>query len=240
MGRLENAITETAHRLQKDYGEQNNRGLRLVENIFEGTETKNVIVLVVRIQNHFATISSRSAQQGVEQANRIFDVVAEQVTKNHGTLYNIKGDSMYCVWPLKDKKASIAHCLMTAIEIRKRLVPLNEERAKSDLRPLYLRMGAHASHGYVGLVGPSQLRVRRVLGPAEHVAEILTKECEKLGLDVLLSNDVAEMAEHYFKTDAVSSLTLPFIQTPLNAHKLTGYLDNKLQVVEIQTPYSDN
>lgn len=127
------------------------------ELIGEVGEERDLTILFSDIRSFSSISESYNAQQVVEVLNRYLEEMISVVFDKRGTLDKIIGDAIMAFWGApnpEEGKERLA--LETALEMVRRLPPLNQELAAQDLPTVKIGVGLHSGNMIVGNIGSAQ------------------------------------------------------------------------------------
>ena len=130
------------------------------ENLKLGGSKRAVTILFSDIRS-FTTLSEHTENEElVRQLNRYFDRMVMCILDYRGTLHGFTGDGIMAVWGDVDIASSGAekdalNAVRSALQMRRKLVDLNEERASENLPPLRIGIGLNHGTVVVGQMGAS-------------------------------------------------------------------------------------
>ncbi|HZF50114.1 MAG TPA: adenylate/guanylate cyclase domain-containing protein [Polyangiaceae bacterium] len=167
-----------------------------------GGEEREVVVLFSDLKGYSTLSEHLSPQQIVGVLNTYLEAMTEAIEAERGVYLEFLGDGFLAVFgapnELPDKEAAAVRC---ALEMRRRLVELNEAWERSDVAKLWrdrgiarleARVGLHQGTVVAGNVG-SRNQVRyTVIGDAVNVAARLEALNKELGSEILASREVIE------------------------------------------------
>jgi class 3 adenylate cyclase len=167
-----------------------------------GGEEREVVVLFSDLQSYSTLSEHLSPQQIVELLNTYLEAMTDAIEAENGIYLEFLGDGFLAVFgapnDLPDKEAAAVRC---ALEMRRRLVELNDAWERSDVAKLWrergipriaARVGLHRGTVVAGNVG-SRNQVRyTVIGDTVNVAARLEALNKELGSDILASREVID------------------------------------------------
>jgi adenylate cyclase len=159
-----------------------------------GGEMRDLTLLFCDIRG-FTSISERlDAHELTELINRFLTPMTQVIMESEGTIDKYMGDCIMAFWnaPL-DVEEHRRLGVMSALEMRKRLVLLNSELALESAAknepPIELGIGIGLNSGVccVGNVGSAQRFDYSALGDTVNLAARLEGQCKTYGVEVILS-----------------------------------------------------
>ncbi|NUQ74455.1 MAG: HAMP domain-containing protein [Polyangiaceae bacterium] len=165
-------------------------------------EEREVVVLFSDLQSYSTLSEHLSPRQVVELLNAYLDAMTDVIEAEHGVYLEFLGDGFLAVFgapnELPNKEEAAVRC---AVEMRRRLMALNDAWEKTDVSKLWrergipkivARVGLHSGTVVAGNVG-SRNQVRyTVIGDTVNVAARLEALNKELGSEILISHEVIE------------------------------------------------
>lgn len=123
--------------------------------------------------------------------NAYSDVVISAVHEAGGNVLKLIGDGVLAIF--KSEAASDACCAALRAEqlLRKKLVLLNEERAREDRPTTDVYIGLHIGDVFYGNIGSQERLDFTVIGPAVNEVSRIASLCRSVDFNVLISSDFA-------------------------------------------------
>ncbi len=159
-----------------------------------GGETRELTLLFCDLRG-FTTISEKyDAQQLTSLVNRFLTPVTDVTLANGGTIDKYMGDAMMAFWnaPLDDPDHA-THAVRAALEMNRRMGPLNEELAAeaaeqgTAFSPLKIGIGLNTGLACVGNMGSRQRFDYSALGDEVNLASRLEGLSKQYGVDIVMS-----------------------------------------------------
>lgn len=118
--------------------------------------------------------------------NEYFDTVSAPVVKHGGEILKFIGDGMLAIFPLESAEACNS-ALLAAVEARRAMRAMNEERMRRGLFELGFGLALHVGDVMYGNIGTATRLDFTVIGPAVNVASRLQTLSRDLRRQVLIS-----------------------------------------------------
>jgi adenylate cyclase len=137
-----------------------------------------------------------SAKEVAQLLNEYFSRMADVILEFDGTLDKFIGDCIMAVFgaPYPQEDHAV-RAVKVALEMRKRLLELNEERG--NLNPIQMRTGINSGRVVSGPIGSSKRKEITVLGDTVNIASRIESNVAKAG-QVVISQRTAELVEGVF------------------------------------------
>ncbi len=166
----------------------------IVDRVLEGGEAslapvqREVTVLFSDIRDFTSFSEPLAPRQVLEFLDGYFGHMAQVVKGHDGVVNKFLGDGMLAFWGVPDRNERHAEqALRAALDMRKRLVELNAERAKAGAAPVRFGIGIHTGTVAAGMLGGADQHEYTVIGDAVNVASRIEGLTKALGTDVLVS-----------------------------------------------------
>jgi adenylate cyclase len=117
-----------------------------------------------------------------------------QIVRGHeGMLNKFLGDGMLAVWGVPDLQQDHAvRAVRAALDMRKKLVELNEHWVREGRAELRIGIGIHTGMVAAGMLGGADQREYTVIGDAVNLASRIESLTKPLGTDLLVSQATFE------------------------------------------------
>ena len=161
------------------------------------SEFRSLSVLFTDIRGFTPMAENMSAPDTAKFLNQHFDLVAECIEAEDGTVDKYIGDSVMAFWGAPERQADHnARACRAALAIREAIARDNAERAANGRPPVRIRIGIHTGEVVVGNIG-SRSRVNYTpVGDPVKTANRLEQMCKEIDLPdedvhILISADTA-------------------------------------------------
>ncbi len=169
-----------------------------------GGETREMTLLFCDIRGFTGIAERYDAQRLTSLINRFLTPMTDATLANGGTIDKYMGDALMAFWnaPLDDPEHA-THAARTALEMRRRLVLLNEELAAEaadageEYAPLKIGIGLNTGMCCVGNMGSQQRFDYSALGDEVNLASRLEGQTKLYGVDIIMSNRTDEQANGF-------------------------------------------
>ena len=140
---------------------------------------------------------SMSQEEFLGALNQFFDCMAGAVLEHGGQVLRFIGDAALAIFPVANSDAAAPACvqaLAAAVDADRRMVAVNEKRAKKGWKPLTYGLALHMGDVTYGNIGTPERLEFTVVGDAANYAAHLESLCKTLGRPTLAS---AEFVRHF-------------------------------------------
>jgi adenylate cyclase len=192
-----------------------------------GGHKRAVTILFSDIRDYTKISENIEEAELVRQLNAYFGEMVDCVLRHRGTLHKFIGDAVMAVWGdiasssqgiELDARAAVS----AALEMRERLVQLNDERTAAGLLPL--RIGIGLNHGEVlaGQIGAAARSEFTVIGDAVNAASRLEGMTKEFHTDLAIGESVAELLDDTFLVRRLGRIQLKGKKKPLMVYEVLG------------------
>ncbi|MGY3038175.1 adenylate cyclase [Bradyrhizobium sp. USDA 4354] len=157
----------------------------------------------------------------IDLLNDYFDAMSEPIARHGGEILKFIGDGLLAIFPLSAPNAC-ANLLHAVAEARQAMAALNERNSATGRAPLNYGIGVHVGDVMYGNIGSSSRLDFTVIGPAVNMASRLEALTKKVGKNVLLSRDFAELVEKQFELEHVGSHEVRGFSDPIELFAYPG------------------
>lgn len=157
----------------------------------------------------------------IDLLNDYFDAMSEPIARHGGEILKFIGDGLLAIFPLHAPNAC-ANLLHAVAEARKAMAALNERNSGIGRAPLNYGIGVHVGDVMYGNIGSTSRLDFTVIGPAVNMASRLEALTKKLGRNVLLSRDFAELVEKEFQLEHVGRHEVRGFSDPIELFAYPG------------------
>jgi adenylate cyclase len=188
-----------------------------------GGQTVQAAIWFCDLRDFTALSESKGRDEILDCLNRFFDCMAGPVEQHGGEILKFIGDAMLAIFPLEAERACW-RAVQAAIDARKAMAQLNEERRAAGQPALGFGIALHVGEVMYGNIGAVDRLDFTVIGPAVNLASRVEAQCRVLGPSVLVSDAFARLCQGHFRslgthhlpgiTRPVELFTLPEAQIP--------------------------
>ena len=165
---------------------------------------REVTILFSDIRS-FTSMSERMAPREVlEFLDEYFGHMGQIVRGHEGMLNKFLGDGMLAVWGVPDFQDDHAErAVRAALDMRRKLVELNEHWVRSGRAELRIGIGIHTGQVAAGMLGGADQREYTVIGDAVNLASRIESLTKTLSTDLLISQRTLDLCGGKFAVTRV-------------------------------------
>ena len=157
-----------------------------------GGMRREITVLFTDIEGFTQLTETEQHEQMIDGLADYFDIIAETITEHGGTLDKFIGDAVMAFWGAPgDDRDHTDHACDAVLDIIRRLKTFNQQRLASGKLPLKTRFALHRGYAFVGNVGARHRFGYTALGDVVNTAARLEGAAKELGVQAIVSRDVA-------------------------------------------------
>lgn len=165
---------------------------------------REVTVLFSDIRSFTSMSESMPPKEVLEFLDEYFGHMGQIVRGHEGMLNKFLGDGLLAVWGVPDNQADHAErALKAAMDMRRKMVELNEERAKGGVAAFKIGIGLHTGVVAAGMLGGADQREYTVIGDAVNLASRIEGLTKTVGTDILASETTWTQGGRRFTGDRV-------------------------------------
>ena len=180
-----------------------------------GGVNQTITVLFSDIRGFTSIAEHEKPEKIVGLLNRFFSAMAEIIFANGGTLDKYIGDNIMALFGAPDASPDDAkNAVKTAVEMQKRLVPLNQELEEQGFTKIEIGIGLHTGEATVGYIGSQQRSDYTAIGDTVNTAARLESNAQ--GGQILISEATAQAAGDLFPLVSHEPLTVKNRLQPIN------------------------
>jgi len=185
----------------------------------EAIEERELTIMFTDIRGFSTIAENMEASEIADLLNTHFDMLAEPIEAEGGTVDKYIGDAIMAFWGApEDMPDHAARALRAAAEIQSRVRTDNERRRKSGDTPLAIRVGIHTGPVVVGNIGSRNRINYTIVGDAVNIASRIDSIAKEMATNedciVLVSGDARE--------HATSEPEHSYALEPLGAREIRG------------------
>ena len=173
--------------------------------------------------------------------NEYFEVMVHIITHHGGVVDKFIGDAIMAVWGVPEASPQDSrNAVSAALEMRQALAVLNEKRKRRGQEPLWIGMGVHCGQVISGTIGSAERLEYTVIGDAVNAASRIECATKSFGLDLLVSEVVAQKVGEDFFLEQVGSAEVKGKAEALALFRVRGTRKRPpKKFYEIATDYSE-
>lgn len=187
-------------------------------------EVKTVTVLFADLRDFTALVERTPPRVVVQLINRYFSEMSEAVRDNGGLVLQFIGDEIEAVFgaPIAvDGHADLA--ARAAIEMRHRLVRLNQELISRGLEPLNHGIGVHSGTVLAGNIGSPELLSYALVGRTVNMASRIQELNKKFQSDILISADTRKLLKESIPVIEMPPITVKGVEEPVTVYQIQSW-----------------
>jgi adenylate cyclase len=217
-------------------------GEKLTEKLMTGDLSRkghrvNAAILFIDMRNFTSYSENSDPEDVVKTINAYFDFMVNIIHRYDGTPDKFIGDALMAVWGL-DGNLDCNQPVKAALEIRAKLEEFNMQKITNGENPIYIGMGLNCGEVVSGIIGAEARLEYTVIGNAVNVASRVQDATKKLGLDLLISDSIAEKLSSDIALERVGEIMVRGVSHPIITHSVIGFKDKSGAVHTVTTPYS--
>ncbi len=182
---------------------------------------REVTILFSDIRD-FTTMSEQLAPREVmEFLDDYFGHMGQIVRGHEGMLNKFLGDGILAVWGVPDRQTDHAErAVRAAIDMRKKLVEINEHRVRDGYPEIRVGIGVHTGVVAAGMLGGADQREYAIIGDAVNLASRIEGLTKTTGTDLLISETAYRSVEQKFPGTRVSEEKVKGREEPVVIYSL--------------------
>ncbi len=205
------------------------------------SDRKEISILFSGIRSFTHLLENLEDQEVMQLLKEYFESMTEAVFQNQGSIDKYIGDSIMAIFglstPLKDHAWN---AVLTAAEMRQRLVELNVRRVENGKPAIRIGIGINSDTAIVGNIGSSHKMEFTAIGDGVNLASQLEEESKRYGRDIIISENTYRLCANRIWARELDLIHLKDTHQPVTIYELVGmrYEDipeEKLSVIEHYT-----
>jgi adenylate cyclase len=180
----------------------------------------------------FTTISEQNAPEVISRLlNRYMTAMTRIIMLHNGTIDKFIGDAIMAFWgaPLPDPEHAINAC-RAAVEMRKRLAPLNRELRGHGLPEVSFRIGINTGEVIAGNMGSEELFDYTVIGDTVNLASRLEGANKQFGTDILISRFVYDKVKDRVEARSLGKISVKGKEETVEVYALLAVIERERPV----------
>ena len=154
---------------------------------------REVTILFSDIRSFTSMSETMAPREVLEFLDEYFGHMGQIVRGHEGMLNKFLGDGMLAVWGVPDLQEDHAvRAVRAALDMRKKLVELNEFRVREGRAEIRIGIGIHTGIVAAGMLGGADQREYTVIGDAVNLASRIETLTKTLSTDLLVSETTFE------------------------------------------------
>lgn len=188
-----------------------------------GGKRKEVSVLFSDIRSYTTLTEGMQAEEVVTMLNEYFESMVDAVFQYKGTLDKYIGDAIMAVFGSPLELKDHAWCaVQTAVEMRKRLVNFNNQRAAEGKQTLKIGIGIHSDEVVSGNIGSSKRMELTSIGDGVNLGSRLEGTSKMYGTDIVISEKTYRPCADKIYVRELDYITVKGKSEPVKIYELVG------------------
>jgi class 3 adenylate cyclase len=160
-----------------------------------GGERVPVTVFFSDIRSFTNTSESMAPEQVVEFLNEYMSEMVAVIEKHGGVVDKYVGDAIMAIWGLPEANPSVdaQNAVRACLEMRERLVLLNERRKLRGQNPIQIGMGLNSGEVVAGNIGSPSRMEYTVIGDTVNTASRMESLTKEMGTDFLINESTVAL-----------------------------------------------
>ena len=176
-------------------------GRRSAAKVYDGAidrgkaETINATILIADLRGFTRYSDTHPINNVLSTLNDFFDALVEAIEPHGGEVLKFIGDALLAIFPAADKQSlPYASAIAAALDTRKKIAALNEERAKSGRSLLKFGLALNVGEIAYGNIGSKTRLDFTAIGPAINHTSRLLEVAKKRNRDIVVSENFVRAA----------------------------------------------
>ncbi len=193
------------------------------ERLVLGGRREELTVLFSDIEGFTAMSEHLPPESLVSILNEYFSVMSGLIFQNDGTLDKYEGDAIMAFWgaPIPQADHALRACV-TALQMQKSLVQLNEEWKKLERPPLRVRIGLNTGDMVVGNMGAIGKFAYTVIGDSVNLASRLEGANREYRTGIMVADRTYELVREEILGRELDRITVKGRREPVRVYELLG------------------
>ncbi len=196
-----------------------------------GGTTRAVTILFSDIRDFTKISENIETAELVRQLNVYFGEMVDCVNARRGTFHKFIGDAIMAVWGdipsvSTGEEEDARNAVAAALEMRRKLVVLNQARTAEGLLPLRIGIGLNHGEVLVGQIGAAQRSEFTVIGDPVNVASRLEGMTKEFHTDLAIGESVHALIGNAFVTRRLGLIQLKGKSKPMMVFEVLGDRDD--------------
>jgi adenylate cyclase len=193
------------------------------ERLVLGGRREELTVLFSDIEGFTAMSEHLPPESLVSILNEYFSVMSALIFQNDGTLDKYEGDAIMAFWgaPIPQADHALRACV-TALQMQKSLVQLNEEWQKLERPPLHVRIGLNTGDMVVGNMGAIGKFAYTVIGDSVNLASRLEGANREYRTGIMVADRTYELVKEEILGRELDRIGVKGRREPVRVYELLG------------------
>jgi adenylate cyclase len=192
-------------------------------NMMLGGQLVPVTVLFSDIRSFTSISETMEPRALLDFLNEYFSGMVESVMLHNGVVDKFIGDAIMAVFgaPVPQPDDAL-HAVKAALDMRARLLKINERFKERGLPELRTGIGLHSGQVVAGNMGHAERMEYTVIGDAVNLASRLEGMTKELQCDVVLSEDLFKQVESHVNAEPLSKIKVKGRDREVMVYRLIG------------------
>lgn len=170
---------------------------------------KEITVMFCDVKNFTALSEKSDPEELINGLNELFNCIVNIIFENNGTVDKFIGDCIMAYWgdPIASEDDAFM-AVKTALDIKKALKTIQEERKKEGKILLDVKIGINSGEALLGLAGSEKIMSYTAMGDAVNTASRLESACSRLKRDILISKTTYEQIKDKIDATEIDKIKL--------------------------------
>ncbi|WP_425043427.1 adenylate/guanylate cyclase domain-containing protein [Primorskyibacter sp. S87] len=180
-------------------------------------QERRLAVLFLDMRGFTARTTGQLPYDVVFLLNRFFDAIVPSIIGSGGVVDKYLGDGLLAIFETADEKSSARAAMQAAIGIGGALRTFNQTLKAEGAPEVRIGIGLHLGNLVLGEIGAAGHAPRTIIGDTVNAASRLEAETKTLGVELLVSQPLLEVAGVETRNLDLTVLTLRGVDRPLPA-----------------------
>ena len=141
--------------------------------------------------------------------NEYFEILVSIILEHHGTIDKFIGDAIMVFWNAPDFQSRHPDLsIKCALEIQKKILEFNQQRAQNKLPPLKTRIGIHTGTVLAGEIGSSQRMNYTIVGDSVNTAARLEALGKEINETLCISGTTKIQCQDLYAWESIGNIIL--------------------------------
>lgn len=186
-------------------------------------EMKRVTLLFSDLRNFTPFVESTHPKHVITIMNQYFSEMTEAIKENRGLVLQYVGDEIEAVFgaPVSyEDHPDMA--VQAALEMRRRLILLNQNFEKQGFKPLHHGIGIHTGAALAGNIGSKERVSYALVGDTVNLASRIEGLTKEFSCDIILSQTAHDLLASSFPMERLPAIKVKGKKDEVTVYKLGG------------------
>ena len=172
-------------------------------------EEREVTILFTDIAGYTTISDGMVPAELATLLNEYFEILVSVILEHHGTIDKFIGDAIMVFWNAPDIQTMHPDLsIKCALEIQKKILEFNQQRAQNKLPPLKTRIGIHTGTVLAGEIGSSQRMNYTIVGDSVNTAARLEALGKEINETLCISGETKMKCQDVYAWKNVGNIIL--------------------------------